>query len=458
MLSSLHALPTDVHLVLLAFLNAPDLGCLAQTCRLFYALISEHGWTIYRRLHLNDSLSPSMNSIFVNWDDRLRVRNAHLTARNWTQRRFAAQALCTPWPGIFQPVLVQHMSSSRMAVLAGNALLTFGFHSAPIGNPSRIRLETRVALPHATARNGQRDLVGGAFISDRTMIVALYDGTVHRLHLPGVQHTPLDHPSRYAITATYERAPGLKNVHALAAAGQTAVVLGRTGQVALYRANAPWQPPSTALLPGARKGRSWAAYIAPDVSYAAFGRAHVDHALAVHPIRPDSGIDAVDFTALSGARPGKSGYAVYSLGPMEPSGNPNLLLSGWFDGRARGYDLRMPAASNIVLTLRDQWASEGLFSVSAAGHRVALGTLRHGLVALFDIRAPGAGWSVYAPGRAENSPVYGLALEESRLIGITRTRAFAFDFGPGADAETFPTLMGETSVQHSVSMYEHSKG
>jgi len=414
-----------------------------------------------------------MTSVLSSASEKQRARHDFTSNRNWTSLRFSAQALCTPWPSLFQPVLAQNMSGNRMAVLAGNALLSFNF-SRPrqLSNPAgalqttNIRLDTRLALPQATARDGQHDLVGAAFVPDysadgsRTLIVAMYDGSVERLHLPKVDsQTPMDHSSRVVRTASYERAPGMKNVHGLASAGHTTVVLGRAGHVAMYRANAPWQSPDTVTLPGIRKGRSYAAYIARDASFVAFGRAHVDNALSVHRIRPEGGIDVVQFDSLPGSGVRKSD-AVYAFAPMEPgpTGNPNLLLSGWFDGSARAYDLREPPECGAYLTLRDPWSNEGLFSVAAAGHRVAAGTRRHGMIALFDVRSPKDGWSVYAPGRSESSPVYGLALEESRVFGLTRTRAFAIDVAEGFSAETFPMLHGEAKLQHTVMTYQHSKG
>ncbi|EJD48552.1 hypothetical protein AURDEDRAFT_150960 [Auricularia subglabra TFB-10046 SS5] len=449
-------LPDDLHLIFFLYLDIGELIYLAETCKRLYKLVHEHGWGSYRRLKVDEAASPSMRAVYPQWTDKTCAVHLHLADRAWQRRRFKAQALCTPWPAIFHPVMAT--SPSRMAVVAGNALLTFAFGKQPRYElePSNIALETRVALPHATSRDGKRDLIGASFIpdregQDRTLIVALGDGTVERLYLPAVNHAaPAHDPSRVVRTGSYERGP--KGLTALATSGQLTAVLSRSGSAALYRANAPWQRPSLLTLPGTRRGRSWCVHFAPDASYVAFGRSHVDAPLALHAIHPDGDI-ALDYTSLPGAPPGR-GAAVYAMANM----TPHVLLSGWFDGNTRAYDTRAPPTAGPTLVLRDPWTPDAIYSVAAAGNKVAAGTARHGMTALFDVRMPRGGWSVYAPGRAESSPVYGLALEDARVFGLTRTRAFVVDFSPGARNRTFPELGGEARVQPRVIHYEHAKG
>lgn len=262
---------------------------------------------------------------------------------------------------------------------------------------------------------------------------------------------------RVVRTATYTRAEDMQDITCLTARDQTVLVLSKNGRTALYRANAPWEDPSCATLPSsARRGRSWTALLAPDLTYAAFGRSHVAAPLAIHALRP-TGLEPTPSSILPGAQSARSA-AVYALSTL----SAHLLLSGWFDGTARIHDLRSPSGSKPVIELRDPWAHDAIFSVSSSGPLVGAGTARHGLVPLFDLRSPQTrltGWSVYAPGRAESSPVYGLQMEESRVFGLTRTRAFALDFSEAGEREgVFPELRGETGVRQGVVRYEHSRG
>lgn len=146
-------------------------------------------------------------------------------------------------------------------------------------------------------------------------------------------------------------------------------------------------------------------------------------------------------------------YAITHGPPASPWGtSPQILASGWFDGIVRIYDLR--AASNLpplqkdgqsisqhtpILTMQDPWSWDPVYSLSlggGGGTHVAAGMARHSVVALWDIRnvmsssperGRKTGWSVHAPGN-DQSPVYGLVAEGSRIWGVTERRPFILDF------------------------------
>jgi WD40 repeat protein len=152
--------------------------------------------------------------------------------------------------------------------------------------------------------------------------------------------------------------------------------------------------------------------------------------------------------------------AVYDLcqGPLNsPWGaSPQILVSGWFDGLVRIYDLRSPSSFSIrrppssppddghsnaattssvpihrpVLALAEPWPYEPIYSVASGGGsaaHIAAGTSRLGIVSFWDTRKPSDGWSVHAPGN-DPSPVYSVVMDSSRFFGATQNRPFVYDF------------------------------
>ena len=207
--------------------------------------------------------------------------------------------------------------------------------------------------------------------------------------------------------------------------------------------------------------RSWSSFISTArTSYVAIGTSSA-LPLAIYPIH-DSILDSRPSVALTGIISSEvtgrlAASAVYGITGPPPSfpGRPgDIVVSGWFDGRVRIYDLRMPSFSSSttkspmtplltpIMTLSDPWNTESVYAVSSgggSGHSVAAGTSRHSVVALWDLRAPREGWSVHAPGN-DQSPVYSVVLESSRLFGATQSRPFILDFGPDVGVETYPDL------------------
>ncbi|THH06781.1 hypothetical protein EW145_g3852 [Phellinidium pouzarii] len=194
--------------------------------------------------------------------------------------------------------------------------------------------------------------------------------------------------------------------------------------------------------------KSWSSYIsASDSPYVALGTSSTTP-LAIYPIQ-ESALSPNPSTFLSSIRTqdsrgpsARESSAVYGITGPPPSfpGHPGqIVVSGWFDGRAAA---TRPPALAPILTLSDPWATESIYSVAVGGgtgHTVAAGTARHSVVAFWDVRKPRDGWSVHAPGN-DASPVYALALESARIFGATQSRAFVCDFSGGIGAETYPPL------------------
>jgi len=179
-------------------------------------------------------------------------------------------------------------------------------------------------------------------------------------------------------------------------------------------------------------------------------------------------------------------YGITRAPPSSPWGSsPQILVSGWYDGPVRCYDLRSssrfashpttpmtqrdPAPLRPMLRLHDPWSYESTYSVSCGGGSgsfIAAGSARHSVVSFWDVRFPAAGWSVHAP-HNDRSPVYQVILESSRLFAATESRPFVYDFGPGVTKETYPHLSPSqanrlrhkkgSSVDYYTTKYHHHR-
>ena len=242
------------------------------------------------------------------------------------------------------------------------------------------------------------------------------------------------------------------------------------GLVSLYNAAAPWSTPSTFEL----GTRPWSSLLQLEGSrpYVAIGTSGLEP-LKIYTLGEDGAFTTPGSTAsavepvntLVGA---EKKSAVYDIKAPDPnmatpfSGNPtSILLSAWFDGKARVHDLRVSGTSSLtsgldsghamytrpVLEAHDPWIQSSLYSCAWTGAgNIAAGSSRHGMVSFYDTRmmmTPGqlgtgsraskrageqSGYSIYTPGQPE-SPVYDLVGEGGRVWGVTHRRIFvaAFD-------------------------------
>lgn len=193
---------------------------------------------------------------------------------------------------------------------------------------------------------------------------------------------------------------------------------------------------------------------------------------------------------LTDRLPNLAAYGI-TRGPLNsPWGaSPQILVSGWFDGQVRIYDMRDSSAAcaralasslttngdlgerfrrptflKPVLSLYDRWQHEPIYTVACGGGNgsyVAAGAARHGVVAFWDVRRSAGerlseattspqettdtlahasvggyarsvgktGWSVHAPvNTSDSSPVFDLIMESSRVFGVTDRAGFVLDF------------------------------
>jgi WD40 repeat protein len=220
--------------------------------------------------------------------------------------------------------------------------------------------------------------------------------------------------------------------------------------------------------------KAWSAYIETTSSspYIAIG---TDENVVIHSFT-DGSLSTEPYASLGG--PG-SPTPVYCAGAFIPGGNPNIIASGWYDGKVRVHDLRSSQRTRLsetsaplskktalasVMTFSDPWRSfDPVYSLAARGgmedenerssggglphqyHYLTAGSALHSVVCLWDVRKPSQSWSVYAPG-GDRSPVYALKAEGSRVWGATQWRAFVLDFAPDAPRTSFPLVHDSVTV------------
>ncbi|KAF5314821.1 hypothetical protein D9619_007209 [Psilocybe cf. subviscida] len=495
---SLISLPVDILIIVLEPLDFDDLTALSLSCRLLHSVVTEYGWTNYLRDHPRPSwsLSRARNR---HWSPHARVYYDVMADRGWAgsaaSSKFIARPLSRIWPGKLQPVLA--INNTRLVVGAGSNLYSYIFGASPHpGVSPPVQYEGTISLlPRfgSTATPVRpRNITAISFVADggldATLHVAFQDGAIERVQLIN---------SDDALTATRSSLPPMPNgdfVESISSASDIVLSLSSAGHARLSPISSsssilasssssedlitPYSSSSIDL-----KARSWASTLSLRAStpYAAFGTASTTP-LNVHTIHQDGQLSALPTAVLhtkhAGAVAAASldiaqdklpSSAVYGLAqgpPDSPWGaSPDVLVSGWYDGAVRCYDLRAAAHADSsvsssagrtpvhtpVLTLQDRWSLEPIYSVACgggSGAHIAAGTARHSVVSFWDVRYCNTesgysnkhgGWSVYAPGN-DPSPVYAVVLESSRFFGVTQSRPFVYDFGPGVSLDTYPPI------------------
>ncbi|KAF9242517.1 hypothetical protein BU15DRAFT_72635 [Melanogaster broomeanus] len=431
-------LPIDIFIIILKSLDLKDLLNISYTCKLLHAVVNDWGWSQFLRQHERQSFT------------------LHSARSRWSSiGQFIARPLSRPWPGKLQPVLA--VSFSRLLVAAGRFIYSYGVQDSLIeACGTRLVFEGSYVL---TLGRGfpERDITSIAFLpdagEDRTVSLGFEDGYVEDVYLP-----PQDKPhNRQRITV--ERAPDSARhyhdgdvVESISCSRDTLLSISQWGIVQLSNLSSPSSSSTRIDL----EARSWTSYhcMSATTPYAAFGTTS-STPLSLHYIAP-YGLSPTPSIALHSSKPRPSAvYGITSALPSSPLGpSDQIIVSGWYDGavrihdlRASDHSLRSTSSSSLptlrpVLTLRDPWSPEPIYSVSCGGGSasfIAAGTARHSVVSFWDVRQPTRGWSVHAPGN-DSSPVYSIVLESSRLFGATQSRPFVYDFGPGVTNDTYPSI------------------
>ncbi|KAJ3502422.1 hypothetical protein NMY22_g18588 [Coprinellus aureogranulatus] len=448
------ALPTEILIQILFHLDPQELSALAQCGRMLHDLVYEFGWLQY----LLSNPRP------------LRIQPRRVSKALVDKVKFTARPLSRTWRAKEQATLA--ISPSRLIVAAGTFLHSYSFHHAS-GKPS-MRWEGSVNLNETHVRG--RNIVSIAFIGDggldNTLLVAYQEHLVERITL--VAPTP-DGETPLSFTRTpLPVFPKGDYIESFSTCSGHLLSLSSNGVARLAHQSILFNgedniPKSFWISSIDLAERSWKSHLSltPSTPFAALGSTSKTP-LTIHNILPDSGLSTlpsvIPHTEKSTDPDNLSSSAVYGItqAPLSsPWGSsPQILASGWFDGRARIYDLRCashspkPSCTNPkftstgtplltpVLVMADRWSTEPVYALSSgggSGAHLAAGTARHSVVSFWDVRAPRDGWSVHAPGN-DRSPVFDVHLESSRLFGVTDLRGFVYDFGPDMTADCYPSI------------------
>lgn len=417
----------------------------------------DFGWSIF--LRNNPRHSFTLRSSRSRWSPFAQVRYNALADSAWSRATFIARPLSHPWHGNLRPAIA--LSVSTLLVAAGRVLYSYAVQDTSDASPSRIVLDRSYTfnLAHGTL---QPDITSIAFLpdaaQDRTVFLGFEDGSVEQVRLPphqephNRQHINMERASQSAL-----QHHGTNVVQSISCSSRALLSLSQSGSVFLTNL-ASDSLSSTSVDLGTR---SWTSHLcmSSSPSYALFGTTS-DAPLSLYDIAPH-GFSPTPSIALQSTKNRPSAvYGITCAPPSSPLGpSEQTIVSGWYDGSVRIYDLRVPHRSQHlptpgsasssspptlfpVITLQDPFSPEPIYAVSCGGGNgsfVTAGTARHSVVAFWDVRQPSRGWSVHAPGN-DSSPVYSIVLESSRLFGVTQSRPFVYDFGPGVTRDTYPPI------------------
>ena len=406
----------------------------------------------------NPHPSFSLSKARANWHPRTHAKYDSINDSHWTNCKFIARPLSSKWAGKFQAVLA--ISPSRLVVGAGSHLYSylFGVPNKPLDSPP-VYFEGQVYFrDHLDC---PQDITALTFIedggSDSSLDVAFHDGSIDRVQLSTQSSASQGRLSfkRHKLQSM----PRNDFLESFSTQSDTVLALSSSGYARLSTLSGDTS--NTIEL----KKRSWISHLCltSSMPYAAFGTCS-STPLTIHPILDGGQLSSQPTAILHTSKSSASDLipfdqfsvsAVYGLSqaPLNsPLGSsPQILVSGWYDGQVRIYDLRSSSSSSVrpplssttdpatratiavhrpVLSLSDRWCYEPIYAVAAGGGsaaHIAAGTARHSVVSFWDVRQPATGWSVHAPGN-DSSPVYSVILESSRFFGVTQSRPFVYDF------------------------------
>ncbi|KAJ7675694.1 hypothetical protein DFH06DRAFT_1080307 [Mycena polygramma] len=464
-LNSLLGFPTDILILILhELLFVEDLSALSRTCLFFHALVNEFGWAGYQR-H-NPRPSASLSKSRRAWTPMARVKYDVLTDRSWSQSEFIARPLSGPWIGKEQPILAAN--PTRLVVAAGTSIYSYTFGISKGDETPPIVFEG--SCPLTTHRDRRSCITALTFVPDdgldQTLCVGFQDGTFERIVLSGRskrQTTATLRVRRSSAPHPHLSVDSKDLLESLSSSHNLLLSLSTSGRAALLDIDSPLPSRATIDL----QKRSWTSFLCMESSspYAVFGTSS-GTPLTIHSITNDR-LARLPSAVLGQAESASGGSAVYGIcrgPPSSPWGpSPQVVVSGWYNGSVSIHDLRSsyrgcapdtesPAPLRPVLTLTNAWSIEPIYSVSAGGghgSHIAAGSARHSLVSFWDVRSPATGFSVHAP-LNDRSPVYSVILESSRLFGVTESRPFVLDFGPGITDKTYPDLYSHPRPTHPI--------
>ncbi|KIY71674.1 hypothetical protein CYLTODRAFT_389834 [Cylindrobasidium torrendii FP15055 ss-10] len=457
---SLLDLPSDVLLSIIDILDAFSLARLTCVCKPLKALVDDFGWSYYLKSNVRPSYGLGKHRELLS--SRARAKYDALVDHSWQRAHsFVARPLLRQWRGKLQPVMT--VSEHRIVIGAGRSLYFYTFTSTPA-----VKLEAQINLenPHQHGR----DITSLAILDDDgtnvELIAGFENGDIQGLDYVHKTVCPFQPP----IDSLHQgvAVKSIKNMDdmllSLSAGGDVAITNLTTADSSCIQL----------------ERKSWTSYLSlrSSTPFAAFGTTAISHALDIHYMYEDGLSPVASLTLGSSIQNARQAavYAIASAPPAAPWGaSPEIVVSGWYDGRVRCYDLRARTRTlsndghstmlTPVMTVADPLRCEPIYSISSGGgsaSHIAAGTARHSVVSFWDIRNPSRGWSVHAPGN-DFSPVYDVVLESSRCYGVTQSRAFVLDYGPNVTQDAYPHVPvnnardGLTPAGHGfyVTQYKH---
>lgn len=430
-------LPVDIFIAILKHLDVNELAVLSRTCRALHDSVASIGWLTYTlsRPRPSISLSRHLGSLSLTQQ----ARYIHLTDRGWSSQTSVARPLSLHQYAIRDAIPYLVATPSMLVIAVANALHVYDFLLGGL----QVRFRGEVQLH----RGGAQDDITGLGVLNQpgpgggeALIASCANGKVLRVRI-----SPAGEPLRATVTGHYTH-PARHITSLSTSRWESKAALALTtalgGLVSLYNTRSPWVEPTRAddsaliAVPGTKRPRIWCSLIAQSDSVAITGSTK----LSLHPIL-STGLGA-HATVLPGPARQSACYAL----AHPPGDQPNLVLSGWHDGKVRMYDLRTEA---VEMVLRDPWSDSGVYCVGAGGGsaaHVVAGYSKHGMLAIFDIRSPSTAYTTYAPASSLGPPrphngftqLSSLHVEGSRIFGTTPHRPFVFDFGPDTTQDTYP--------------------
>ncbi|KAG6837196.1 hypothetical protein H0H93_013423 [Arthromyces matolae] len=347
------ALPNDVFILVLQYLDVNELVTLSICCKLLKCLIADYGWTAYLRAHPRPSYSLALSR--KNWSKHAQIYYDFLTDRSWRRSEFVARPLSKPWPEKSQPILA--ISSSRLVVAAGSGITCFTFGES--GDRSAPSLSLEGTFSFAQDFERPSSITSMTFVddggADETLCLGFHNGVV--------QYVSLKHSATLVLSSCQlQNGDYLEN---LTSDRDLILAFSSTGVATLTNLHSGLPELHSIKL----NARGWASYFCLDSTgpYAAFGTSSI-HPLKVHSLRndqlsqvPTAILHPYSISGVAGLKPISSAVYGISRGPLaSPWGaSPQILVSGWFDGQ----DLPV-TASSLFGTFAPQ-ALAGVFTLLA---------------------------------------------------------------------------------------------
>ena len=400
--------------------------------------VDDYGWSGY--LQANPRPSHSLTNTRASWSLRTCAYYDARTDVAWTYPKFIARPLSDPWNEKLLPALA--INPSRLVVAAGGTIYSYKFTVAPREQESPPVTVEGHCRPSPLSSH-RHDITAITFVDDNdldhTLYIGYQDGSLERAT---IIEPSRNRKSPFLLDRHKVDLPPGYLVRSLSSSGNCLLSLTASGQATLSSTDLALVSSSSIQL----NICSWTSHLCLNAPcpYAAFGMSSAAP-LTVHAISQD-GLRAQPTAILQPKKP-TAFNAVYGLAQAPTSSpwgsSPQILVSGWFDGSVRCFDLRSSTRSSVTdqatsgcaplrpaLSLSDPLSDETIYSVSCGGgfsSHIAAGAAHHGVVSFWDVRALKKGWSVHAPGN-DPSPVYSIKLESSRLFGVTQSRPFVYDF------------------------------